>query len=438
MTITRILCLLLSLFLFVGCVNIDNPGDEPIDEIIEVQEDLIIEMYEDETVNFNQYIQNLKDYYLEDNQKIEELVVGSHEIYLFYHLNNDETLYKQLLKLNKKAVTLGLNVEKMSFNQGNYQIFDEELQAGVLENLDFVNNTLVLRSNQTIGSVTTPVYETLEFSSIVGSWNASTGTGSSVELMVRVRVEGSWSQFFSYRPWSRGGVNYTSNTSDSIAKIDIDMINILKSKYADAFQIKVFLRRNNTEIASPVLKMFSVALDLRVPSTFVCQEDYYKVIDIPKITQMDEPVIGNIICSPTSTTMMLNYLGVNITKGDFARMAKDGSIYGNWSYNVAAASELGVKAYVAKITMEELKNFIAHGQAVVVSVKSSASNPLTGAPMQYTSGHLMVVKGFALINGVEYAVVNDPTDSNVNNVEHYYKVSELNNTWKGYSYIIYK
>ena len=34
------------------------------------------------------------------------------------------------------------------------------------------------------------------------------------------------------------------------------MIDILDGKYADAFQIKVFLRRDNLEISSPILKMF--------------------------------------------------------------------------------------------------------------------------------------------------------------------------------------
>jgi hypothetical protein len=50
----------------------------------------------------------------------------------------------------------------------------------------------------------------------------------------------------------------------------------------------------------------------------------------------------------------------------------------------------------------------------------------------------MVCKGFAKVDGVEYIVMNDPADSNVNNVEHYYKVSEFVNTWKGYGYIISK
>ena len=115
---------------------------------------------------------------------------------------------------------------------------------------------------------------------------------------------------------------------------------------------------------------------------------------------MDEPGIGNIICSPTSPTMMLNYLGIDITKGDFARMARDNrssTIYGNWTYNVAAAGELGVNAYVAKITMEELKAFIASNQAVVVSIRSTNSNPLTGAPQQYQVVHLWLLKDLPLL-----------------------------------------
>jgi hypothetical protein len=426
-----ILCLLLAMMFLGGCQE---------KEVL-VEEEITINMYYGDQIDIHDYLENLDSFYFDNNQKIEELTAGNHELYLHYRLKNDNTPYKQLFKINVKAVNLGYNMETKTINKGNYQIFNNELEAGVLENLDYVNNSLVLRDNQIQGSVTTPIYEAPLFSTIVASWNALTDSNNNIELMVRVRVDGAWSNYFSYRAWSKNKINYTIDTKDQLARISIDMIDILDGKYADAFQIKVFLRRDNLEISSPILKMFSVALDLKDESTFVCEDDYYQLVDIPKITQMDEPEIGNIICSPTSTTMMLNYLGIDITKGDFARMARDNrrsTIYGNWTYNVAAAGELGVNAYVAKITMEELKAFIASNQAVVVSIRSTNSNPLTGAPQQYPSGHLMVVKGFTIIDGVEYVVVNDPADPNVENVEHLYRVNELNNTWKGYSYIIYK
>jgi hypothetical protein len=81
--------------------------------------------------------------------------------------------------------------------------------------------------------------------------------------------------------------------------------------------------------------------------------------------------------------MVLNSLGIDIAKGTFAGLAKDQrGMYGNWSYNVAAAGELGTNAYVVQLTnVEDLKEYIAAGQPVVVSIRSSASNPLTGAPM---------------------------------------------------------
>ena len=78
--------------------------------------------------------------------------------------------------------------------------------------------------------------------------------------------------------------------------------------------------------------------------------------DVPKLYQHDVPNIGGVICSPTTTTMLLKFMGMSFKDKGYtyeheyiARMAADpghnSPTYGNWSYNMITAGALGATAY---------------------------------------------------------------------------------------------
>ena len=104
------------------------------------------------------------------------------------------------------------------------------------------------------------------------------------------------------------------------------------------------------------------------------------------------------LCSPVSTTAVIHFLEQSnrCSPIRFAGQVWDEAfdIYGNWILNTAQASHLlgeGWHCYAARFTsfyqvIEQLRK----GYPVVVSIKG----PLTGSPLPYESGHLVVVKGF--------------------------------------------
>ena len=56
--------------------------------------------------------------------------------------------------------------------------------------------------------------------------------------------------------------------------------------------------------------------------------------------------------------------------------------------------------------------------------------------MAYSSGHLIVLVGFKQIDGVWYGVVNDPAATTDEEVPREYRLDQLLEAWRGYTYIV--
>lgn len=103
------------------------------------------------------------------------------------------------------------------------------------------------------------------------------------------------------------------------------------------------------------------------------------VYDVPKLYQGAVPVIGNSICSATSTTMLLKYHGFHFSSFDaeyehryIASIVRDygNNIYGNWVYNTVTMGGYGLNSYVARMySVDELIYHLAHVGPVALSVK---------------------------------------------------------------------
>ena len=85
-----------------------------------------------------------------------------------------------------------------------------------------------------------------------------------------------------------------------------------------------------------------------------------------------------------------------------------------------------------------MKNFISKGIPVVASVVSQEKEALEGAHSAFPSGHLMVVAGFDIKDGIENIVVNDPAADSDDEVRKYYKLDQWINVWRHYIYAITK
>lgn len=315
----------------------------------------------------------------------------------------------------------------------------EGLGLGEFErkNLDFDGEFLSLHNKEERGYLETNIIEVKSFTEVSPSWNSRTDNKSFVELFIKVRVNGQWSEYKSYGLWATDGFNVgiKGNISDDLLTVTEDKVLVNKGEYADAVQIKVVLSGDN-----PKLKLIAFTTNAKEEIEEV-KEDYLKVLsEVPQISQLQSGHIhANSICSPTSLTMALKYYGVDIDLFDVTKGVLDTgcNLYGNWPQNVAFAGECGMRAYVKKCSsINDVKRLISKDIPVVASIKTDSKEELRGSTMCYPEGHLIIIIGFVIRDGVEYAVVNDPAAKEGEPIRREYLVDELVKVWRGYIYVV--
>ena len=315
---------------------------------------------------------------------------------------------------------------------------NKDLKKNELVGLKSEGSFLVLKENVEEGYLLTDVVETDKFTEITPSWNSRTGNDSSVELFIKLRVENEWTDFVSYGIWATDGFNkgIMEREKYELIKVTGDRIFVNDGRFGDAVQIKVVLKGNN-----PKLKLIAFSTDGGEDEP--AEGDYLRIIEnIPLISQLASGHIhSNSICSPTSLTMTLKFHGKDVNLDQVTRGTLDSGneAYGNWPQNVAFAGEQGMRAYTKKCkSINPVKNFISKGIPVIASVVSQEKEALEGANSAFPHGHLMVVVGFVIKDGIEYIVVNDPAANSDAEVRKYYKLDQWVNVWRHYIYAITK
>ena len=317
----------------------------------------------------------------------------------------------------------------------------EQLDTGKFNNVELVNNKLVLKKGANIGTYESDAIETKEFTSLVASWAAISSTTATVELQVKVRVDGVWSAYISYKEWGLGLQNACYDQSNALIKLVTDEVMVQNGKRGNAIMYKVTLR--TTQNTTPELSLVAFALEIPGYVHNVDISSYPRSIihDVPKLYQQVVPTIGNSICSATSSTMLLKYKGESFKEFDaeyehryMASIVRDygNKIYGNWVYNTVAMSGYGYDAYVARFySINELVEHLATVGPCALSVKGQMTSDQKN---YYTNGHLIVAIGYEIKDNGEIVIVcNDP---NVSVVTCRYSLTVMNNTWRNVVYVI--
>lgn len=351
------------------------------------------------------------------------------------------------------VLTLSLGEEKMekeftfktaTINEGEVHVnnhikvdYAKDFVSSKLVDLVYDGEKLVIAPGKVEGSYESPIYKSNNFTSLVGSWAAITNTQTTAELLVRVRVNGSWSKYFTYGKFGLGLQNAMQDQTDTNAKLDDDIIFINSGKLADAFQYKVVLRRNSTSVDSAKLSLVAITLEIPNYNYPVDISNLPNLVsyDLPNLYQIDVPVIGNSICSPTSAAMLLMYHGHTFTDQfphrETANLFYDhgNKIYGNWVYNTVGMSAYGENTYVRRIySFEELMYHLATVGPVALSIKGNTGR-------YTTNGHLLVVSGYEVTENGRYILVHDP---NLKEVEYKYSESIFNNITRNVIYVMEK
>lgn len=301
------------------------------------------------------------------------------------------------------------NLNNNVFKEHNYICDAIDLKDFKLENLSYQNEKIVVLDQEKEGVIISPVIDTLPFTELVGSWACITSLDSTCELMISVKVDDKMSKFFTYGEWGLGKENLYYNQDDSDVFMSVDEIILKEGKVGTGFQFKVVIKKEAK------LSLIAIALNIKdykypVDVTGLPAIVWY---DVPKLNQNIVPVIGNEMCSATTSTMLLKFKGFNFLDKDsefehryIASLVADpghrSPMYGNWVYNTATIGAFGVDSYVKRVySYEELKYHLATVGPVGASIKGDTGIYKTG-------GHLLVVVGYKEVGNNKYVLCNDP------------------------------
>ncbi len=301
------------------------------------------------------------------------------------------------------------------------------LSQAKLEGLAFSSHTKLEISGQ--GSLETQILEN-PFKRCVISWNALTPDDSGLLLEARVRFGQRWSKYLRIAQWSN---NPLANTSfeDSDQGVLLETDTIICKNSADALQLRVTLRGQAvltglaatfTDDTSPTL---GAASD---------QKAWGLELAVPQHSQMIYPKGGQVWCSPTSTTMLLEYwanklglpLADTVPKAAQAvwDVAYNGA--GNWAFNMAYVGAKGLQGFVAHLgSFAAAEAYLANGIPIALSI-GWEDGTLDGAPIGHSHGHLVVLRGFTPTGD---PIINDPAHPSDQAVRVIYKRDQLERAW---------
>jgi hypothetical protein len=311
------------------------------------------------------------------------------------------------------------------------------------------------------GTLLSPPRTAAPFDQAIASWVATTPPGTWLELHLRVRLEsGVWTRWYDLPIWATGSdavQRHSVAGQGGAATVATDTLVLRPGRTATAYQLAATLFTQGT--ASPALHRLTLATSRTTagvadPAPSVSTA-WGKDLAVPGRSQMLGSYRGSayggggeVWCSPTTTSMILAYwarvlgrsdldLSVPLVAGGAYDWTYRGT--GNWPFNVAYATSFrGMDGYVARFTsLRALEPWIMARVPLALSIAFGAGE-LPGAPIPWSAGHLMVLRGFDRHGD---PIVDDPAAPSDATVRHIYQRAALERAWLagsgGTTYVIY-
>ena len=320
--------------------------------------------------------------------------------------------------------------------------------TGLVIETDVGNGAIALEDGVTVGTYISPVFSTDTWRYAVASWSASIYDGGQVEIWARARIDGEWSGWMSWGPYSpfisRGS---SENKTDTIAYVDDDQFSVRNSKVADAVQVKAVVSRDTANVESPVLRQVALTFKGGAMEPTYAEETVdlpdFKLNPAPAYSQgIRHPSIGGSICSPTTVSVMLNSRNpeLNILPEELAINIQDNGagIFGNWAFSASGAGLYGYESYVQYASKDILLQELAQGRTVGLSVKYSSSEngsyPYLENAYSNTGGHLITIIGYEYKDGIRddehlYFFSSDSYAKDDTDAYRSYKWTQLDKCW---------
>lgn len=292
---------------------------------------------------------------------------------------------------------------------------------------------------------------------LIASFNATTPLGTFITISVRGRTADRRSSWDSLGRWASHDEKFHRMSlgaqRDDLSRVAVDTLVTNSGVSYAAWQLRVGLfRRTGTTKTPTVTRVAAVAS--RLPRTGSSTSPtgpaagqsravprYSQQIHVGEYPQWDGG--GEAWCSPTSTSMVLGYWNRLPSPKQYAWVndsyrqpwvdyaarhtfawGYDGT--GDWPFNTAYAARFGLDAFVTRLrSLREAELFIDAGIPLVASI-AFGPGELDGAPINASSGHLLVIRGFTADGRV---VVNDPAAATARTVRRVYKRGQFENAW---------
>lgn len=278
------------------------------------------------------------------------------------------------------------------------------------------------------------------FDELLISWNALRPLIGHYVILCRLLIEDQWSSWLLHAVWG-SQEQFSFHDAPQLAPFHSfqDQVELLNGKVATGYSIRVEACRGAT--LENFYHLYASTSHLKSsPPSWSPSLRSYSALPVPKISQfcLMHPRARS-FCSPTSTTAVVQYL-LSYQKVDplqFARQVYDAGfdIYGHWSFNIAQAFvELGPQwqcFYTRMKQIEWLWLSLEHGFPVVISVKGH----LPGTILPYSSGHLIVIKGYNA--ATQQFLCMDPAFPSNDQTETAYPWQALMQAWEKRHYLTY-
>ncbi len=230
----------------------------------------------------------------------------------------------------------------------------------------------------------------------VASWNTYAAEGAIAFRLLRAHAaDTTW---LPLAEWTRTGRRSFGAERDGV-RVDVDTI------HADRPFDGIELRADGVEFS---LVAFSSPFRAEPSLPYAGAA---RILDVPIRSQYAlEGERG--WCSPASVTMIAAYHGIDIALEEAAAAVFDRSYNGtgNWSFNVALAGSLGLRASVAHLrNLDHALRLIERNVPIAISY-SWAEGELPNAPLVRSDGHLAVLCGFTQSGD---CAINDPAAAGV-------------------------
>lgn len=294
------------------------------------------------------------------------------------------------------------------------------------------------------------------FTELIASFNPTTPPNTGITLEMRVEQDGIWSPWLFLQNWGKTLTPPERTTKWDAGRVSIDTLKL--DKPADHYQARITLVSFDIDakFARPAVRRLSVCYsgvvtdekkrekilkDITAPMTQPSvADDWVRDLQVPFRGQGDSKnpkAIRKLICSPTSTSMVLQYYGIDRPTLENAAAIYDPQydMYGNWGRAVARAGELGLDGYLDRFrSWDKVHRLIARGVPVIASIRYRKGE-VKGLLLDSTKGHLIVIRGFRPDGNV---IVNDPGRKDQGNGV-IYPADELAKAWfnhGGVGYVI--